>query len=89
MRSDGRMLSEWEDNVLFDADDPDFVNLTANGNSIRNSNPPLVATERLQMLNSFMLKDHLLYLRVEIESISERIPRQLRRHTATGLSENS
>lgn len=59
MRSDGRTVSEWEDSVLFDADDPDFSNLTANGNGILNSNPPLVATsatERLQMLNTLMRK---------------------------------
>ncbi|XP_055685251.1 protein pinocchio [Lutzomyia longipalpis] len=59
MRSDGRTVSEWEDSVLFDADDPDFSNLTANGNGILSSNPSLVATtatERLHMLNTLMRK---------------------------------
>lgn len=51
MKSDGRInqilttvVSEWEDNVLFDADDPDF----------RNSST--TATSSMQVLNAIMIK---------------------------------
>lgn len=54
MKSDGRnilssVVSEWEDNVLFDADDPDFAKSSTN---IAN----LGATANLNVLNAYMLK---------------------------------
>lgn len=56
MKSDGRReFSEWEDNVLFDADDPDFCE-----NGMR-PNPPLITVDgtrisasSLQVLNSLL-----------------------------------
>lgn len=50
MKSDGRnilssVVSEWEDNVLFDADDPDFAKTSTNA-------PPA----NLNVLNAYMLK---------------------------------
>lgn len=50
MKSDGRtilssVVSEWEDNVLFDADDPDFAKTTSAAN-----------TANLNVLNAYMLK---------------------------------
>ncbi|CAD7079260.1 unnamed protein product [Hermetia illucens] len=51
-----RILSEWEDNVLFDADDPDFNN----SNAIHGSNvlqPPTVTAVR--SLGTFINKAHI------------------------------
>lgn len=50
MKSDGRnilssVVSEWEDNVLFDADDPDFAKTTTNATAAN-----------LNVLNAYMLK---------------------------------
>jgi len=57
MKSDGRnilssVVSEWEDNVLFDADDPDFAKSSTN---IAN----LGAAANLNVLNAYMLKGKL------------------------------
>lgn len=54
MKSDGRnilssVVSEWEDNVLFDADDPDFAKSTTNTVNVTSSN-------NLHVLNALMLK---------------------------------
>lgn len=51
MKSDGRknilssVVSEWEDNVLFDADDPDFAKTSTNATAAN-----------LSVLNAYMLK---------------------------------
>lgn len=50
MKSDGRnilssVVSEWEDNVLFDADDPDFAKTGTNATAAN-----------LNVLNGYMLK---------------------------------
>lgn len=50
MKSDGRnilssVVSEWEDNVLFDADDPDFAKTNTNATAAN-----------LNVLNAYMLK---------------------------------
>lgn len=50
MKSDGRnilstVVSEWEDNVLFDADDPDFAKSSTNA-----------PAPNLNVLNAYMLK---------------------------------
>lgn len=57
MKSDGRnilssVVSEWEDNVLFDADDPDFAKSNTNVAS-------LATTANLNVLNAYMLKGKL------------------------------
>lgn len=65
MKSDGRnilssVVSEWEDNVLFDADDPDFAKSS--------TSISLGATNNLNVLNAYMLKGKLYNLRTYLMS---------------------
>lgn len=59
MKSDGRRdFSEWEDNVLFDADDPDFCGTLENG--IR-TNAPIITVDGTRITSNIHVLNSLLF----------------------------